>query len=131
MVQLSIDATLSAGDIYQLGRALSPLREEGYLIFASGNVVHNLRRVEWDNPGGSPECAAFNQAITAYVTRREDGKVLDYPAVPHAVYAVPTPEHFLPLLYVLGAAQGEKPLVFNNHCELGAIAMTGYAFGMN
>jgi 4,5-DOPA dioxygenase extradiol len=131
VVQLSIDATLSAGDIYQLGRALSPLREEGYLIFASGNVVHNLRRVEWDNPGGSPECAAFNQAITAYVTRREDGKVLDYPAVPHAVYAVPTPEHFLPLLYVLGAAQGEKPLVFNNHCELGAIAMTGYAFGMN
>lgn len=52
-------------------------------------------------------------------------------SLPHASYAVTTPEHFLPLLYVLGTARGEKALVFNNHCELGSIAMTGYAFGMN
>jgi 4,5-DOPA dioxygenase extradiol len=129
-IQLSIDGTLSAGEIYALGKALSPLREEGYLIVASGNVVHNLRRVEWDNPSGSPECRAFNDTITEYVTRREDEKVLAFDAIPNAAYAVPTPEHFLPLIYVLGAAQGEKPLVFNNHCELGAIAMTGYAFGI-
>ena len=56
--------------------------------------------------------------------------MIAFNTIPHASYAVPTPEHFLPLLYVLGAAQGEKALVFNNHCELGAIAMTGYAFGM-
>ena len=130
VVQLSVDATLSSQDIYDLGKALSPLREEGYLIFASGNVVHNLRRVEWENPNGSPECVTFNDAITGYVKNRDDAKLIAYDAVPNAAYAVPTPEHFLPLIYMLGAAEGEKPRVFNNHCELGAIAMTGYAFGI-
>jgi 4,5-DOPA dioxygenase extradiol len=131
VVQLSIDGSISPEEIYDLGKALAPLREEGYLIFASGNVVHNLRRVEWDNPKGSPECISYNDAVTDYVKKREDASVIAFNTIPHASYAVPTPEHFLPLLYVLGAAQGEKALVFNNHCELGAIAMTGYAFGMN
>ncbi len=130
IVQLSVDGTLSPDEIYNLGKALSPLRDEGYLILASGNVVHNLRLVDWDNPDGSAECIAFNEAITDYVRNREDEKVLTYESVPNAAYAVPTPEHFLPLIYTLGAAEGEKPLVFNNHCELGAIAMTGYAFGL-
>ena len=131
VVQLSVDGTLSPDEIYNLGKALSPLRDEGYLILASGNVVHNLRLVEWDNPDGSPHCLAFNEAITEYVRNREDDRVIAYEYVPNAGYAAPTPEHFLPLLYMLGAAEGEKPLVFNNHCELGAIAMTGYAFGLD
>ena len=129
VVQLSVDATLSKDEIYEIGKSLAPLREEGYLIFASGNVVHNLRRVDWDNPNGSPECLAFNDAITEYVLARNDKAVMACEAVPHATYAVPTPEHYLPLIYCLGAAEGEAPTVFNNHCELGAIAMTGYAFG--
>ncbi|MBR1391615.1 MAG: hypothetical protein IJ567_09300 [Lachnospiraceae bacterium] len=61
---------------------------------------------------------------------RDNDKVMNYESIPNAAYAVPTPEHFLPLIYILGATENEKPLVFNNHCELGAIAMTGYAFGM-
>lgn len=130
VVQLSVDATLDTEDIYEIGESLAPLRDEGYLIFASGNVVHNLHRVEWNNPNGSPECVAFNDAVTGFVRAREDEKVLEYSTLTHAAYAAPTPEHFLPLVYMLGAAKGEKPLVFNSHCELGAIAMTGYAFGM-
>lgn len=128
VVQLSVDATLSREQLYEIGQALSPLREEGCLIFASGNVVHNLRRVEWDNPNGSPACVAFNDAITEYVLARNDKAVMAYEAVPHAAYAVPTPEHYLPLIYCLGAAEGETPAVFNRHCELGAIAMTGFIF---
>ena len=130
VVQLSVDATLSKDEIYEIGKSLAPLREEGYLIFASGNVVHNLRRVDWDNPKGSPECIAFNEAITNYVVARNDKAVVAYETVPNAAYAVPTPEHYLPLIYCLGAAEGETPEVFNNHCELGAIAMTGYSFGL-
>lgn len=130
VVQLSVDGRLSGEEIYEIGKTLAPLRDDGYLIFASGNVVHNLRRVEWDNPNGSPECLAFNEAITKDVVARNDKSVIAYEAVPNAAYAVPTPEHFLPLIYCLGAAEGEKPTVFNNHCELGAIAMTGYAFGL-
>lgn len=66
-----------------------------------------------------------------FVEAREDSKILDYATLPHAAYAVPTPDPFLPLVYMLGATKGETPLVFNNHCELGTIAMTDYAFGMN
>lgn len=130
VVQLSVDGTLSPEEIYSIGRKLSPLRDEGYLIFASGNIVHNLRLVDWGNPGGSAECISFNNDIVAFVKNREDDKVIAYEDVPNADYAVPTPEHFLPLIYMLGAAEGEKPLIFNNHCELGAIAMTGCAFGL-
>ena len=129
VVQLSVDGTIAKEDIYEIGKSLAHLREEGYLIFASGNVVHNLRRVEWDNPNGSPECIAFNDVITGYVLARNNRAVMNYNAVPNASYAVPTPEHYLPLIYMLGASEGEKPTVFNNHCELGAIAMTGYIFG--
>ncbi|MBR1693716.1 MAG: 4,5-DOPA dioxygenase extradiol [Lachnospiraceae bacterium] len=131
VVQLSVDGTLTKDEIYEIGKSLTPLRDEGYLIFASGNVVHNLRRVEWENPNGSPKCTAFNDAITEYVLERNDKAVMEYEAVPNAAYAVPTPEHYLPLIYMLGAAEGEKATVFNNHCELGAIAMTGYAFGLS
>ena len=130
VVQLSVNAELTPGELYDLGKALTPLREEGYLIFASGNVVHNLARVDWDNPNGSAECQGFNYTITKYVMARDDESVMAYDAIRYAKYAVPTPEHFLPLIMMLGASEGEKPLVFNNHCELGAIAMTGYAFGM-
>lgn len=130
VVQLSVDGALSKDEIYEIGKSLAPLRDEGYLIFASGNVVHNLRMVDWDNPNGSDECIAFNEAITNNVVARNDKAVVAYETVPNAAYAVPTPEHYLPLIYCLGAAEGETPEVFNNHCELGAIAMTGYAFGM-
>ena len=54
VVQLSIDGKISPKASYEIGKALSPLREEGYLIFGSGNIVHNLYRVEWGNEGGSP-----------------------------------------------------------------------------
>lgn len=130
VVQLSVDGTLSIEEIYDIGKKLEPLRVEGYLIFASGNVVHNLRRVDWNDPNGSPECLSFNDAIMRFVLARDDSAVMRYDAVPNAAYAVPTPEHFLPLLYCLGVSEGETPMVFNNHCELGAIAMTGYAFGL-
>lgn len=130
VVQLSVDADLSANEIYKIGQDLAPLREEGYLIFASGNVVHNLRRVEWDNPGGTKQTLTFNDAIIRDVTDRNDTAVINYSGYDYSTYAVPTPEHFLPLLYMLGAAEGEKPTVFNNHCELGSIAMTGFAFGL-
>ena len=59
---------------------------------------------------------------------RDDEKVINYERLPHASYAMPTPDHFLPLLTVLGASEGEKPEVFNDIRNLGAISMTSYAF---
>lgn len=131
VVQLSIDGKISPSASYDIGKALSPLREEGYLIFGSGNIVHNLYKVEWNNEGGSPAADRFDAFITEAVKKRDDEKVINYEDHDDAAYAAPTADHFLPLLYTLGAAEGEKPLVFNQVRNLGSISMTGYAFGLN
>ena len=131
VVQLSVDGTISRETIIEIGRQLAPLRDEGYLIFASGNVVHNLRRVEWENPNGSEAWIAFNETVKEKIAVRDDLAVMQYEKLEHVAYAVPTPDHFLPLLYILGATESEKPTVFNDRCNLGAIAMTGFAFGMD
>ena len=129
VVQLSIDGTAAPATLYAMAEKLSPLRDEGVLILGSGNVVHNLRRVEWDNPGGSDATEAFNAEIIQAVMARDDDAVIHWEAHPYADYAVPTPDHFLPLILCLGAAKDEKARVFNDVCNLGAIAMTGFVLG--
>ncbi|MCI7327028.1 4,5-DOPA dioxygenase extradiol [Hornefia butyriciproducens] len=129
VVQLSVDSTGTAADALEIGRKLAALREEGYLIFGSGNVVHNLRLVDWDNPGGTGQAEAFNRYIADAVLAGETDKVVNYESGPEAAYAVPTPEHFLPLIYCLGAADGDSARIFNNVCSLGSMAMTGFVFG--
>ena len=128
VVQLSLDGTLPPERHYEIGQKLAALREAGYLILGSGNVAHNLRRVDWDNPGGSNETVAFNRAVIDRVTARDDRALVDYRRLPSAAYAVPTPDHYLPLLYCLGAAEQDKATVFNDACMLGSIAMTGFLF---
>lgn len=130
VVQLSVDAHKSVEELYETGKMLKPLRDEGYLIFASGNIVHNLSRVEWDNPHGSDQTVSFNEAVINSVKARDDQAVLHYENYQYHTYAVPTPDHYLPLIYMLGAAEGEQARIFNNHSELGAISMTGFAFGL-
>lgn len=131
VVQLSVDAMIDAQEAYDIGRALNSLRDQGFLLLGSGNVVHNLRQVRWDLADGTTQAQEFSDAIRSAITQRNDQAVIDYEQLPHAQYAVPTQDHFFPLLYVLGAADGsETPLVFNDVCNLGSISMTGYAFGM-
>ena len=129
VVQLSVDTALPNETLFEIGKKLTALREEGYLIFGSGNVVHNLRMVEWDNPDGTEMTHAFNHYIIDAVTGGDAEKVIHYEAGPEARYAVPTTEHYLPLIYCLGAADGDKAEVFNNVCNLGSMAMTGFLFG--
>ncbi len=126
VVQLSVDSTLTSEECFEIGKKLAPLRDEGYLVFGSGNIVHNLRRVEWDNPDGTPMTRAFNDYIINAVENGTMDRILHYTKGPEAAYAVPTPEHYLPLLYCLGAADGAPAQVFNNVCNLGSIAMTGF-----
>lgn len=126
VVQLSVNGALTPRQCYEIGQLLAPLRSQGYLIMGSGNVVHNLRRVNWDSQQGSPEAVAFNRYITEAVERRDDAAVIGYSNHPDALYAVPTADHFLPLLYVLGSNDGRHVTTFNNHLELDSMAMTGY-----
>ena len=128
--QLSVDAEAAPAAHFAIGRALAPLREQGVLLLSSGNVVHNLRRVEWENAAGAPWADAFDAAV------RDAVLAGDYAAVagiaqsrPEWKLASPTPDHFLPLLYILGAADGNDACtVFNDARTMGSLSMTGYLF---
>lgn len=128
VVPLSVDGTLSPHDQYAFGEKLAALREEGIVVAGSGNIVHNLMQTDWNNPHGSKEADEFDAFITEKVQERDDEAVLAYRDHPLASYAAPTPDHFLPLLYLLGASKGETPEVFNHIRNLGSISMTSYLF---
>ena len=128
VVELSVNVDISAEEIFDIGKKLSDLRAEGYLIFGSGNIVHNLREVDWDNFGGTEKTLDFNQEIIDAVKSGNIKKILAYDKIPNADYAIPTIEHFLPLIYCLGAADGDGATVFNDVCNLGSMAMTGFIF---
>lgn len=131
VVELSVNMMKKADYAYDLGKRLAPLRDRGFVILGSGNVVHNLRHVTWDDyNGAAPETVAFSDEVTAAVRARDDQKVIDYRSIPNAKFAVPTPDHYLPLPTVLGAALGEQAEVFNDVKNLGSISMVSYAFGL-
>lgn len=128
--QLSVDRNASMEEHFRLGRLLRPLRDRGVLVFGSGNVVHNLRRVNWDMDGGYPWAEAFDGYIRENVeARRFEDAVRFRQAGDSAPLSVPTPDHFAPLFYVLGAAREEDRLsAFCPECTLGSLSMTGYLF---
>ena len=131
VVQLSINKYLSPQEMYQLGTKLQSLRNEGYLIMGSGNIVHNLRLLEWDNPSGTAATIEFDQHISKAVLENDVDTVVNYTAHPHASYAAPTPDHYLPLIYIMGASEGAKPSVFNQSYNSGTLSMTGFIFEDN
>ena len=131
VVQLSIDASQPARFHYELGQRLAPLRDEGILLAGSGNLVHHLgltRRDEHAQP--YPWAEAFEQRALDAIARGDHGALIDYATLtPDARLAVPTPEHYLPLLYLLGASRPEDRLrVLTTGIELGSIGMLSFAF---
>lgn len=128
IVQLSIDGTRQGAFHYGIGQQLRALRAEGVLIIGSGNIVHNLRRVDWDSEGGTPWAYEFDGLIRRAIEAGRHEQVIDHQVLgDSAKLAVPTPDHFYPLLYVLGAAEvTDQVHCFNEACELGSISMTGY-----
>lgn len=131
VVQLSINKYLSSKEMYELGVKLQALRDEGYLIMGSGNIVHNLRRLEWDNPSGTAATIEFDQYISKAVLENDVDTVVNYTSHPHASYAAPTPDHYLPLIYIMGASEGASPTVFNQSYNTGSLSMTGFIFEDN
>jgi len=132
IVQLSIDATRPPSFHYDLGRRLAPLRDEGILIVGSGNVVHNLRAVMRNGPAAPyPWAKAFNQQVRDHLQSREHGTLVEYPALGDpARMSVPTPEHYLPMLYVAGLQKPDDALTFIvDGIDLGSIGMLSFAVG--
>lgn len=115
IVQLSLDATRPAAFHYQLGRALAPLRNEGILIVGSGNVVHNLRLYAWGRePRGPYDWAErFERLVRERTLAGDDESLVEYQRLgSDAMLSIPTPEHYLPLLYVLGSRQSGDTVSF-------------------
>ena len=125
VVQLSIDMTKPYQEHYALGQKLRQLRQEGVLIMGSGNIVHNLRLVDWKRPDGFSWASQFDDYIKQAILKTNHTAVIEHPMSP----AVPTSDHFIPLLYVLGASNIiDKIEVFNEQCIMGSLSMTGYLF---
>ncbi|HNY02237.1 MAG TPA: 4,5-DOPA dioxygenase extradiol [Bacteroidales bacterium] len=127
VVQLSIDYRLNPREHYDLAKGLASLRGKGVLIIGSGNMVHNLRLVDWKNTDKGYDWAdEANALFKGLILRNEHQKLADYLTLGAAVrQSVPTPEHFLPLLYAL-AMQSEKDEVsfFNDRTLMGSLSMT-------
>jgi 4,5-DOPA dioxygenase extradiol len=128
VVQLSLHALRDFEAHFELGARLAPLRERGVLIVGSGNVVHNLRVLNWSEPElGFDWARRFDDAARTVLTGKPEGA----PALqshPDFERSAPTPEHFLPLLYLAGlASAASRPLdVLVDGYAFGSISMTAY-----
>ena len=114
-VQLSIDRRDAGPFHYELGRRLAPLREEGVLILGSGNLVHNLAAYRWGQPDGPAEdwAVRFEARVRRSLIERDPLPLVEWEKLgEEARLAIPTPEHYLPLLYVMGASDPSDHLDF-------------------
>ena len=130
VVQLSVDARKSPEEVYEIGVKLSILREEGYLLMASGNIVHNLYDVKLNQESGNEDTLSFDKDFTDWVVTKEKKKYFSYEKHPSASYAVPTVDHLYPVFYALGASLGQELLVMNQDATLNSISMTSYIFSL-
>jgi 4,5-DOPA dioxygenase extradiol len=130
VVQLSLNALKPMEYHLQLGARLAALRERGVLVIGSGNLVHNLGRIDWRNEGGYDWAHRFDDAAARVLAQRP-GDIADLRSDPNYAAAVPTPDHFLPLLYLAGiaAASGLPAVPLVRGCTLGSISMACYGVG--
>jgi 4,5-DOPA dioxygenase extradiol len=132
VVQLGIDDGAPARRHFELGEKLRPLRDKGVLILGSGNVVHNLRRISFDD-GAAPEpwAVEFEAWVKGRLVVRDHEALLgDLDTAPSGALAVPTTDHYDPLLYVLGASDARDKLRFEYEgMQNGSISMLSASFG--
>ena len=135
VIQLSIDFTKSARWHYELAHELSWLREKGVLIVGSGNMVHNLGMIAWDKM--AVENYAYDWTTEAslkmkqFIEQGDHSKLIDFSKQGKAFeLAIPTPEHFLPLLYALALQEKNEPVIlFNDKAVAGSLTMTSVKTG--
>jgi 4,5-DOPA dioxygenase extradiol len=133
VVQLSINEIKPPQFHYDLGKKLAPLREEGILILGSGNLVHNLQTYAWGRDGVDPYDWAmrFETQAREFLRSGDDARLVEYERLGHdAMLSIPTPDHYLPLLYVIATRQdGEKVSFPVQGIDGGSISMLACQIG--
>jgi 4,5-DOPA dioxygenase extradiol len=133
VVQLSLDETQPLAYHYEVGQRLAPLRDEGVLVIGSGNVVHNIRAAVFGRARVQPFdwAARFDRRVREALLAGEEQTLIDYPALGRdALLSAPTPEHYLPLLYVAGARAKDEPVTFPvEGIDAGSLSMLSIRFG--
>lgn len=131
VVQLSLDSGRTVSSHLATARKLAPLRDEGVLVLGSGDIVHNLALIDFDRADGYDWADRFNGAVKDRILAGDAAAVRDWRAIDRdADLAVPTPEHYLPLLYILALREKDEPLsCFNDKVTMGSISMTSFGVG--
>jgi len=133
VVQLSIDETQPAAFHYEVGKRLAPLRDEGVLIIGSGNLVHNLHAYAWGQRPVEPFdwAVRFEGRVRELVLAGEDGPLIAYETLGHdAMLSAPTPDHYLPLLYVIALRrEGDQVSFPVEGVDGGSVSMLAVQFG--
>ncbi len=135
VVQLSLPANDSPAQLIALGKALGSLREQGVLIIGSGSMTHNLSEFSHDRRANvlgnvaEPYAIEFARWVENALSSGNTEALLNYRTLsPHAVRAHPTDEHFVPLYFALGAANGDAPQYLSREVMSGSFAMDAVAF---
>ena len=135
VLQLSIDYTKAPQFHYELAKELFALRKKGVLIIGSGNMVHNLRMVSWEKLNGPAYgyhwAINMNQTFKEHISSGDHAGLINYQQLGRdAMMAIPTPEHYLPLLYTLGLQSNKDNInFFNDEPVGGSITMTSVKLG--
>jgi 4,5-DOPA dioxygenase extradiol len=130
VLQLSLDVNKTPQEHFEFAQKLAFLREQGVMIIGSGNIVHNLGLIDWENSSMNTWAKEFNDIVVENIKKRDFEKLINYEQYGEtAQQSVPTPEHYLPLLYVLGVSNLDDRIeIFSNEITLGSISMTGVKF---
>ena len=127
VIEMSMDYTQTPQWHYQLAKDLSSLRQKGVLIIGSGNMVHNLRIMNWHSPDKGFDWAdEANAKLKKLILNNNHHQLINYNFIGAEMkLAVPTPEHYMPLLYILGLKkENEKVSFFTDKTTMGSISMT-------
>lgn len=129
VVQVSLDPRLPGAAHLAIGRMLAPLRDDRVLLLASGNIVHNLRQWNPHDATAPAWATGFRDRVNALIAEGDLAALADYTRLPDATLAVPTPDHYLPLLYTLAAAREGDALTFFNDDVASTLSMTSLLVG--
>jgi 4,5-DOPA dioxygenase extradiol len=133
IIQLSIDQMQPPSFHYELGKRLAALREEGVLIIGSGNIVHNLAAYSWDEGDVPPFdwAVRFEEQARKLLLKGDDAPLVNYQSFGRdAILSAPTPDHYLPLLYVLGLRRKSEKISFPvQGVDGGSISMLAVQIG--